>query len=111
MMPATINERWIAYCDNISAAANTITESLSSQLSPISESLKRFLDFEAPTRETELCLRIAEGDKLKASWGISEYAYAESKNHEVMPMPTQSMADQAQMVQDDCLKNPSKKLQ
>lgn len=93
-----IGQRWTDYCMQISETARRFSNSSTSPNDEVTAALNRFVNADPPKTESDLSIKLGEGDQLLADW---EVAYAECENHEPMPAPTQCMAEQAEMARSE----------
>lgn len=89
----SINHRWQDYCHVMSEAARRFCQSSTGPSDQITDALNQFINADPPQSEAELGIRMGQGDQLQNEW---QMAYEESENHEPIPMPKQSIAEQAE---------------
>lgn len=93
----TINQRWKDYCNQISETARRFVDSETSPNDHITDALNRFVSADPPTTESELEIRIGQGDQLISQWQAGRMADAQSGNRGSMPVLSEGRAAQSEM--------------
>jgi hypothetical protein len=103
-MNVPIEQRWKDYYVLISETARRFSSADGAPNDAVTSALVLFVNVDTPRSEAELEIRIGEGDQLQSDWhkqSNKSEAYADCENHASIPIPAETMAEQAEMAREN----------